>query len=579
MDLDKIFDKPALKKLEEKNPRLYMALKFLAHVDLVSRAVRGVAETRLPRHRGLLSGLLAQRAEESPNRTGLIFENGGLYEDERLTYAQLYSRSLRLAEGLRREGFEKGDKLALVMRNHPEFVYALAACSLLGTVLVPIDPRARGEKLAYQLADSDARAVVTTADLLPEVEAAARSVSASPKIYLNLKPDADPSLASRYPTLNEMLEGNPPREPEGAAGDPSAPVQIIYTSGVTGNPKGVTLDSRRNAMYCLLGYIVWGYREDDIPYTGLSLAHGNAQAVTLFPSLAMGIPAVIGQRFTKSRIWDVCRRYGCTTFSLLGGMMSGIYNEPPRPDDADNPVRMVVSAGTPRAIWEDFERRFGVQILEWYAAIEGGFAYRPIGKGPIGSFGKPLPGLVEMKVVDEEDNEVPPGVTGELICRMLTQSKVDYYKKPEASAEKMRGGWLRSGDMVHRDEEGWFFFDYRKGGALRRAGDFIKPDLVEKVIGEHPDVSEVCVYGIPAASGAPGESDLVAAVVPFEGRSIDPDSVFKAALAGLERNSVPSYLQVVEDIPKSPSEKHLDRLLREAFRPDAENVYRLEDYA
>ena len=101
MDLEELFDAPALKKLEEKNPRLYMALKFLAHAGLVSRAVRGVAETRLPRHKGLLSGLLALRAEESPNRTGLIFENGGLYEDERLTYAQLYSRSLRLAEGLR----------------------------------------------------------------------------------------------------------------------------------------------------------------------------------------------------------------------------------------------------------------------------------------------------------------------------------------------------------------------------------------------------------------------------------------------------------------------------------------------
>ncbi|RJP31884.1 MAG: hypothetical protein C4536_06935 [Actinobacteria bacterium] len=328
-----------------------------------------------------------------------------------------------------------------------------------------------------------------------------------------------------------------------------------------------------------LGYLVWDYRRDDILYTGLSLAHGNAQAVTLFPGLSMGIPVVISQRFTKSGIWGVCRKHGCTTFSLLGGMMSGIYNEPQRPDDADNPVRKVISAGTPRAIWEDFERRFGVQILEWYAAIEGGFAYRPFGKGPVGSFGKPLPGLVEMRVVDEEDNEVQPGVTGELISRMLTGSSVEYYKKPEASEEKTRGGWLRSGDMVHRDEEGWLFFDYRKGGALRRAGDFIKPDLVEKVIGEHPDVSEVCVYGIPAASGAPGESDLVAAVVPFEGKEIDTGSIFAAAMEGLERNSVPSYIQVVEEIPKSPSEKHLDRLLREAFSPNAVNVYKLEDYS
>ncbi|MEW6552697.1 MAG: AMP-binding protein [Actinomycetota bacterium] len=565
-----------LENLEAKDPRLAMVMRLLGHPDVIRRVVRGALGSGLIGHRGVFSGLLEARAEEDPNRTGLIIDNGGLYPDDRLTYARLVGNSYRLARGFRAAGYGKGDKVALVLRNHPEFVYALAACSMLGMVLVPIDPRARGEKLAYQLGDSDARAVITTADLLPEVEKAAKEAPNLDTIYLSMKPDADPALALRYPTVNEILE-RPEYESVGDRhDDPALPVQIIYTSGVTGNPKGVALNSARNAIYCLLGYLVWDYRGDDVLYTGLSLAHGNAQAVTLFPALSMGIPAVIGQRFTKSGIWDVCRKHGCTTFSLLGGMMSGIHNEPRRPDDADNPVRMVISAGTPRAIWEEFERRFGVQILEWYGAIEGGFAYKPIGKGPVGSFGKPLPGLVEMKVVDEEDNEVPPGVVGELVSRMLTGTSVEYYKKPEASAEKTMGGWLRSGDMVHRDTEGWFFFDHRKGGALRRAGDFIKPDLVEKVIGDHPDVSEVCVYGIPAASGAPGESDLVAAVVPFEGRDVDVKSIFRAALDNLERNSVPSYLQVVEEIPKSPSEKHLDRLLRDAFSPDAGNVYELK---
>jgi crotonobetaine/carnitine-CoA ligase len=315
-------------------------------------------------------------------------------------------------------------------------------------------------------------------------------------------------------------------------------------------------------------------------YTGLSLAHGNALAITLLPALAMGILAVISQRFTKSRIWDICRNYGCTTFSLLGGMMSGIYNEPPKPDDADNPVKVVISAGTPVAIWEAFEKRFDVEILEWYGAVEGGFAYKPIGEGPIGSFGKPLEGLMEYMVVDSEDNEVPPGVTGELLMRATSaKPEVVYHGRPEDSEAKTRGGWLRTGDMVHADEEGWLFFDYRKeGGGLRRAGDFIIPSYVERIIGEHSDVSEVCVYGIPAASGAPGESDLVAAVAPFEVKEIDPEALFKVAVERLERNSVPSYIQVVEEVPKSASEKYLDRILRDQFSPDADNVYKLEDY-
>jgi crotonobetaine/carnitine-CoA ligase len=288
---------------------------------------------------------------------------------------------------------------------------------------------------------------------------------------------------------------------------------------------------------------------------------------------------VFSPRFTKSRIWDVCRKYGCTTFSLLGGMMAGIFNEPEKPDDGDNPVRMVISAGTPAAIWDAFQTRFGVQILEWYGAVEGGFAYKPLGQGPIGSFGKPIPGIMEFKIVDENDQPVGPGVVGELISRMIKgETKVDYLGLPEASEEKTKGGWLRSGDMVHRDEKGWYFFDYRKGTELRRAGDFIQPQHVEAVIGEHPDVSEVSVYGIPAASGAPGESDLVAAVAAFHGRTIDPASVFALCRQKLEANAIPSYLQVVAEIPKSISEKALDRLLKKDFSPEAANVFKYQDF-
>jgi crotonobetaine/carnitine-CoA ligase len=155
---------------------------------------------------------------------------------------------------------------------------------------------------------------------------------------------------------------------------------------------------------------------------------------------------------------------------------------------------------------------------------------------------------------------------------------VDYLGKPEASEEKTRGGWLRTGDIVHRDGDGWCFFDHRKGSELRRSGDFIQPDHIERVIGACPEVSEVCVYGIPAASGAPGESDLVAAVAPFEGKAIDPSALFAQCRRDLEPNFVPSFLQVVEAIPKTISEKALDRVLKEQFTPTAENVFSSDAY-
>jgi acyl-CoA synthetase (AMP-forming)/AMP-acid ligase II len=523
---------------------------------------------------------LESRAEEKPEGLALVFENGGLYPDEKLTYADLVGNTFKVAAGLKQSGIGKGDAVALVMRNHPEIVYAMGAANLLGMIAVPIDPRSKGEKLGYMLENSKAKAVITTADLLPEVEAVVKSITAIEKIWLNLRLDADASLADRYATINELIEGPTVLEIADRVDDPSLPMEIIYTSGVTGNPKGVVVKASRTLMYTVLAQMVWGYTQDSVVYTGLSLSHGNAQAVTLMGAMSLGIPAVISQRFTKSRIWDVCRQYGCTSFSLLGGMMSGIYNEPPKPDDADNPVEVVISAGTPVAIWEDFEKRFNVKILEWYGAVEGGFAYKPIGEGPIGSFGKPIEGLMEAIIVDENDDEVPAGTIGELLMRAKTaKPEVEYYGKPKDSEDKTRGGWLRTGDMVHSDGEGWLFFDYRKeGGGLRRSGDFIIPSYVEKVIGDHPDVSEVCVYGVPAASGAPGESDLVAALAPFTGKSLEPEEIFRLAAKGLERNSVPSYLQFVEEIPKSASEKYLDRLLKDEFSPDAANVYRLEDY-
>jgi acyl-CoA synthetase (AMP-forming)/AMP-acid ligase II len=529
----------------------------------------------------LMSNMLEMRLEENPDKVGLIFENGGLYPDEQLTYRDITASTFKIARAYKDLGLSQGDAVATLMRNHPETVYSMSASTLLGTITVPIDPRTKGEKLGYMLQDCKARAVITTADLLPEVEAVARDIKGIERIWLNLKPDADPSLAGKYPTINEILAGPDVFELEGRVDDPNLPMAIIYTSGVTGNPKGVVIKSTRTAMFAQLApTLIWKYTPETVIYTGLSLTHGNALAISLLPALAMGILGVISQRFTKSRIWDVCRKYGCTTFSLLGGMMAGIYNEPPKPDDADNPVEVVISAGTPAPIWEAFEKRFDVKILEWYGAIEGGFAYKPIGEGPIGSFGKPLEGLMEAVVVDEDDNEVPAGVSGELLMRAANvKPEVEYYGREKDSEAKTRGGWLRTGDIVHKDEEGWFFFDYRKaGGGLRRAGDFIIPSYVEKVIGEHPDVSEACVYGVPAASGAPGESDLVAAVAPFEGRAIDPASVFKTAREGLEPNSVPSYVQVVEEIPKSASEKYLDRVLKDQFSEGADNVFKLEDY-
>jgi crotonobetaine/carnitine-CoA ligase len=151
--------------------------------------------------------------------------------------------------------------------------------------------------------------------------------------------------------------------------------------------------------------------------------------------------------------------------------------------------------------------------------------------------------------------------------------EVEYLGKKKASEEKTRGGVLRTGDMCHKDENGWLFFDFRKGGGLRRQGDFILPEYVEKAIADLGYVTDVCVYGIPAESGSPGESDIVAAVVPASGVKLNVDIIFTELSKTLERSYIPQYLQVVEEIPKTASEKNLDRVLRDEFSKDAGNVF------
>ena len=521
----------------------------------------------------ILADLIAARAQARPDLDVVTFEPGEHGLEEVRTYAQLWANAHKLAAALTDRGMEYGDRYAILIRNHPEFIELMIASSLTGLVFVPIDPRTRGPRLAYTLNDSGCRGIVCADYTLAQVEEIRGQIPSLEWIWV-LDSGEEPGVkrsrdVAGAQSLASMLD-RPEVWLDPRLRHPADPLQILYTSGTTGDPKGVVFSNARFGNATKAGDM-FGIGANERPYTGLSLTHGNAQLMTLASALRSGQRAVFSRKFTKSRLWDITRRYGCTFFNLLGGMATAIYSEPVKPDDADNPVRFVLSAGMPAVIWASFEKRFGVRVLEAYGAIEGGSAFKPIGVGPIGSFGKPPPTL-EMRVVDEQGKECPSFVQGELISRPVTGEPVvvTYFNNAAASQRKTEGGWLRSGDICHRDGDGWLFFDYRKGGGLRRNGDFINPVFVEGALAEHRNVSDVFVYGIPAASGAPGEKDVVAAVV-IDRAGFDPASIFAWCREKLESNFVPSYLQVVGEIPKTASEKPQERFLIEALeRPDAE---------
>ena len=528
----------------------------------------------------IFANLIAARANSPGDFDVLTFVQvvDNKLVDETRNYRALCDNGQRLAAGLAEEGMGKDDRFALVMQNHPEFVDTMVASSVCGTVFVPVDPRSKGEKLAYMLGFSECRGAVVADYALAQVLAVLPQASAIEWLWV-LQTGALKELPVSPVKIRWLsdLPPQPDKEIPVAVADPAEPMQMLFTSGTTGDPKAIVASYARFDNVSSIGPLL-GLESTDCLYTGLSLTHANAQLITMGNALKMGVPCVISRKFTKSRLWDICRQYGCTFFNLLGGMTTAIYSEPVQSDDADNPVRMVLSAGMPAAIWENFARRFGVQIFEFYGAAEGGMTFNPPGAGPVGSIGKP-PATQEARVVDENDTQCLPLVQGEIIFRNADAScpAVEYFKNAEASHKKTQGGWLRMGDVGHTDEEGWFYFDYRMGGGIRRNGDFVNVGFVEKVVAEYPQVDDVFVYGVDASTGVPGEKDVVAAIVPANGRVLDTEDLFRHCRDHLEANFVPGYIQVLEEIPKTASEKPQERFCLELFRAHPEAIITQHD--
>lgn len=530
-----------------------------------------------PEHElAVFARLIAKRAQDEPDRLAVVFENGDL-PAESVRNRDLALRGNQLAWELRRAGLRTGDRVAVMLRNHPEFVDAMVANSKLGLTTVPIDPRARDERLRYFLTFAGCQALVVADSTLSDPQAAQVISKTGISTYALSTPEgrALGLNVDGWPSLNEVLEG-PVREDVGQHVESlTHPWLLSYTSGTTGDPKAIAFGYDRMLFYRLTpGF--FGYRDDDVPYTGLSLIHGNALVATLMPALWGVVDhSVLSRWFTKSRLWDVCIEHGCTTWSNLGGIATAVYGEPPGPHDRAHRVRLVVSAGMPRDLWEPFEERFGVRILEWYGTMEGGFAWNPPGVGPRGSFGKPPEGMIEMEVVDDDGRPVPPGQIGELVARPAGQpARVEYHGNPWASAQKVRGGWLHTGDMGWKDEQGWFFFAHRQEeGGIRKLGEFVPAGFIVRVLAEDPEVVDVHVYGVPASSGAPGESEVVAAVVAADAGRVDAAALFARCAERLERAYVPDYIQVLEELPKTATEKVQTRLLVQSFDRSSPRIF------
>lgn len=491
-----------------------------------------------------------------PILTFVSVEPDGSLASEVRDFAALWLNGQKFAAWLQQQGIAPGDSIVVMMRNYPEFVEAMIAAALTGAILVPVDARSMGEKLAFMINHVAAKVVIAEAAALSALDAVHAQLAAKP-VVLSINGDSGAALVNISVRPMSEISSADPATLVPVLPDPQSPMYLMFTSGTTGNPKAVV---RTHASYlkAMKGLRALGVADGDVLYTGLPLCHTNAHS-TLAAGLSLGLRTVISRQFTKSRLWDVCRAHGCTVFTLLGGMIPEIYAMPERADDADNPVRLVISSGMPANLWEKYETRFGVTITEVYGSTEnGGTLINRMGEGPRGSMGKPPKGLVAA-VLDDADQPCPPFQTGHLCFRRETggAEPVAYFGNAKASEEKVAGGWFRSGDIAYADAEGWFFFQHRVGGGVRRNGDFVNTALVETVLAQSDAVLDAYVYGVATARNVAGEKTLVAAVVLAEGHGLD--QVEGWAATRLQRSEIPEIWQVLSAIPKTVSEKPIER--------------------
>jgi len=484
--------------------------------------------------------LIEYQAETLGDQTYIIFDQ------EHISFAEYNRAACSFANGLLDHGAKPGDGIAILMGNCPEFLYTFYGVPRAGLYSVPINVALFGDGLRFILENSDVTYLVIDDTLYSKISDLGKPVETIRQIFVRRTTDAP--LPDNTLDIKELLAASSEKPNHTIKeGDMS---QLLYTSGTTGLPKGVVGRQQPGvALWWKMGAAMM-FQPDDVLYTCLPLFHANALMLTAGFAMAGGRPFGLDTRFTASGFWDRIRYYKATTFNGLGAMIPILMKQPEKESDPDNLVRIVNSAACPANLWEAFEQRFDVKIWEGYGAVDGGgLAITNHGDAPVGSVGKPAP-EVEWRLVDDSENDVPQGEYGELITKNKNQpaSTVEYYKNPEASNKKVRGGWIRTGDLFFADKEGFLYFVDRKTDSMRRRGENISSWEVENLVEKYDDVAECAAFGVPSELA---EDEVMIWVRPKTGLTLDLEELMQHCADVMPHFMVPRYVDIVEGIPRT----------------------------
>jgi len=500
--------------------------------------------------------VLDRLADSRPDHVFAVFEDG-----EEWSYAQTREQARRVASALERLDARRADNILIWLPNGKLALKSWFGVNWLGAVSVAINTAYRGNLLSHVVSNSDARLAICHPDLvdrLLEIEGRGRLdtiLTSSEKV--SERGDAFRAVGIRLVSL-DVLE---------AAGDESKPADLLpwdlqsicYTSGTTGPSKGVM------SSYLHLHTMGWnctdGVDETDRYLINLPLFHVGG---TLFATgaLARGASIAVLDQFATATFFDSCRKLRATQCLLLGAMAGFLMRSPPSGSDTDHPLRRVMVI----PLSEDapaMGARFGFDVVTLFNMSEiSAPIVSDLNPTARGSCGRLRAGY-DARLVDEDDCEIAPGATGELILRADCPWTLfhGYYGMPEATAKAWRNGWFHTGDLFRRDEAGNYFFVDRSKDAIRRRGENISSFEVESEALAYPDVAEAAAVGVPSGNS---EEEVLLVVVPKPGARIDPAELTDFLVKRLPHFMVPAFIRFADALPKTPTSKVEKHRLRQA---------------
>lgn len=487
-----------------------------------------------------LASLLTDSAARQPERPAIKLD------DLTLSYAALDGASAHVAGLLEQRGFQRGDRVGVMLPNVPHFPIVYYGILRAGGVVVPMNVLLKEREVAYYLDDSGAKLLFAWHDFGAEARPGAEAAGAQ---LVDVEPAGFRDLVGAAPAIPDLAE----------VSDEDTAV-LLYTSGTTGRPKGAELTHANlygNAQTKLETLIQ--LTADDVILGALPLFHSFGQTAALNAGMMAGAALTLLPRFDPVKALEMMERDGVSVFLGVPTMYMAMLGVPQaeRPDTSSLRVCISGGASLPVEVLHGFEQQFGTKILEGYGLSEtspvASFNHPDRERKP-GSIGTPIRD-VQMAVVDEHGRELPVGEVGEIVIRGPNIMK-GYWQRPEATADAIRGGWFHSGDLARMDEDGYFFIVDRKKDLIIRGGYNVYPREVEEVLYEHPAVAEAAVLGIPDAEW--GE-EVGAAVALKAGAEASPEQLQAFVKEKIAAYKYPRVVWLVPELPKGPTGKILKR--------------------